>query len=354
MLENIEKLRQFSRKTNKLILFCFNSKIIGEHLDGVDGQIIFDKATYHPGEIVNVTFSGIEPTHQRLNKIELFVYAYEEIKVTYQSGKNTHTARERIDYATTSTSLELSQAGGTHKLQLQLPEEMPSTFVYNGNWLGIEVVLLAEIKYDISMRTDEHVFSNAQVQAPPHHQPQPIDIEYKGLRITLADNLLTAGQEITIGVDPRSDFDTSYRSIRVEVMEYFQGTAQSRTKSTNNKWKIGEYEQLPSNRSLSFQLPNHIYQSNSGSNFVINHKIKVVVDRKMASDDNFELPIYYTGYDGVYQEPEKLLEAKTEKKMTIPSDPMYADFSSDEITCKNCGNAVSISEKKCPKCGARV
>jgi len=331
----------------------------------VGGVISFDREIYHPGDTVEVTFSDISNDHSRLNQVELQVFAYEEIKVTYQSGKQTRTAREQIDYVLESTILQESQASGTHTITCQLPSEMPTTASYDGNGLDISVVLGAGIKYDISLGFDDHVKSYAEVIAPAHRQVESIAFEQDGLSVALGNNLIHTGQEITITVQPTSEFDANYRGIRLEVEEIFEGTAKGKSKRRTNNRVLWSADHLPPSEKIRFGFPQLPFYTNVGSQFAIDQVLKLVIDRKFQRDNNLELPIVYSDFnDGrasAGDQGNASAEKNNDKKIYDQSvhdenqESMYG-FSSKakEITCRGCGNAVTRSAKKCPKCGTKV
>jgi len=314
---------------------------------------------FGPGQIVMAEFVIPQNLPSRLRNIELAIELIENTSVVYTtyngSTSSRHRTTETFVMARSEKILDPETIIGTHSLEMRIPQEVISTMEFDGNGIDIEVIGHATIKYDRMLGFDEHEEIFFDVVAV-NHPSIAVSDQIEGLQVSLADNLIFGEDRFELDFKVEPGFEIAYRSVRIELEHELEGSANGHSNSeVRTDEVLAELDQLPQGK-YKVQIPDLVHGSAIGKNFTMSHIIKIVLDKRLASDYNLILPVNYMNFPRTIKDKLPTIDQPVKIPDTDTEDPVYDDmpmFSSKplERTCINCGSG--FTGDRCDHCGKR-
>jgi len=240
--------------------------------------------------------------HSRLRDVELVLTIQEDVRVDYQRSSyhngshhtTRHTAREIYTHASNFIELQKDAAIMGYTLELKIPMNIPFLLHFNGRDLDIDVIAIAEIKFDVSLARDKHITEHIRINIPSTETPRPVVDGMQGLEVSLTNNLVSTNDYLQINFQPSGDFHEKFSKIRIELEQSVSGSAQSHSERNVNRLEVlATFDNLPQGI-IQVLIPGNGISSTQGIGFVIEHAIKIVFDKRMSQDINLILPVIYS------------------------------------------------------------
>ena len=302
----------------------------------MQANVIFDKEIYFSGDIVRAKFLLQGPYHKNSRKIFLGLKSGENVAITYTTGsgktRSTHTIWAKHVYNESIKELEIPIDDNpiNFKLDMQLPEFLTENMkAYN-----FRVYHEATVKLDISRRSDEKFLFAIPifVDPPSNDRIMSQDLTSSNFTMNVSHDRACVGDVIEVGVTQLKDI--KYRSIRVELHQKVHRWVRKRSASIKEK-KVLTTIEPQQYFTQKITLPYMNYSSLKGNNYRIETTLKIIIDKSMAKDENYEFIIEY--YNRARRENRKSNHHSTSKTV-----------------CPFCGFDNNLNAKFCEECGEQI
>ncbi len=318
----------------------------------MDIQVAYDKPFYFPGDWVTATVHLKGKPHGRTRQILVFLESVEE---TWVRVSETHRDFDGDRHSTTKVYHEsviynqvfqevpvTEEINQTVVLRYQLPP-FPSQVIDIPE--QVRVFHGVTVKQDIRLGTDDIRFfplnmvpytSNDLAAVYPNEVRDQAGRFWVGNVYLFSNDLVSWMFEVAP--------DVKYRSLRLELEWSVNARAKGRSKSQKRNMVIARFSEPP-NPFPPIQIPPLPVSTSKGQNFSITAFLKLVVDRRLASDFNYLIPV------NMFVPPRSVAGG------SIPSpEPLVAGTPIEQVQdvaafCENCGNKLEVGDRFCRSCG---
>lgn len=321
----------------------------------VDIQVSYDKPFYFPGEWVTATVHLSGKPHGRTRQILVFLESIEETIVTvsesyrdidgdYHSSSRTY--REETIYNQVYQEVPVSEEmNETVVLRYQLPPFPSQVLDIPGK---VRVFHGVTVKQDIRMGTDDIRFFPLNMVPYTSHDLAavfPNEARDEAGRFWVGNVYLFSNDLVPwmFEVAP----DVNYRSLRVELEWSIVAHARGRSETSTGNLVIARFSEPP-NPFPPLQIPPLPVSTLKGRNFTITAVLKLVVDRRLARDFNYYIPV------NMFVVPRAVAGGTAASAEPMAVGTEIAPIEGEIAFCENCGNKLNIGDRFCRSCGHDV
>ncbi|RMG31209.1 MAG: zinc ribbon domain-containing protein [Methanobacteriota archaeon] len=321
----------------------------------MDVQVSYDKPYYFPGDWVTATVHLSGKPHGRTRQILVFLESVEETWVRVQEShrdidgdlhSGTRLYHESVVYNQVFQEVPVTeQINQTVVLRYQLPP-FPSQVIDIPD--QVRVFHGVTVKQDIRLGSDDiRFFPLNMVPYTPNDLTAvfPNEARDQAGRFWIGNVYLFSNDLVSwmFEVAP----DVKYRSLRLELEWSVNARARGRSKSYKQSMVIAKFAEPP-NPFPPIQIPQLPVSTLKGHNFSITAVLKLVVDRRLASDFNYLIPV------NLFVPPRAMAGGVTPAPEPLAVGTKIDQVQGEVAFCENCGNKLEVGDRFCRSCGYDV